>query len=101
MTHTSKEGRDAWWRMDFSKMYYVSKIRIWNRVDCCSACLNGVKVKFDGGQKNSLVTLDSRKGNPTEIMVDDDSKSITIYGGNSYLSLAEVEVFGYAKVIDT
>ena len=82
--------------MDFSKTYYVSKIRIWNRVDCCSERLNGVTVRLNG-QKNILATLDTRKGNPIEIKVNDDLTSIILYGGNSHLSLAEVEVFGLAK----
>jgi len=100
VTHTSKVGEDAWWRLDFSKSYYVSKIRIWNRVDCCSERLNGATVRLNG-QKNTFVTLDTRKGNPIEIKVDDVLKRITINGGDSYLSLAEVEVFGYAKPVIT
>jgi len=97
VTHTSKTGKSAWWRLDFSKTYHVSKIRIWNRVDCCSERLNGVTVRVDD-QNKILATLDTKKGNPIEIKVDDDLKRITIYGGNSVLSLAEVEVFGYIKI---
>ena len=40
-----------------------------------------------------IATLDTRWGNPIEIEVNGDLKRITILGGSSYLSLAEVEVF--------
>jgi len=93
VTHTVKEGNEAWWRLDFSNTYYVSKILIWNRVDCCSERLNGVTVRIDD-HENIIAKLDTTKGNPIGIEVDDDVNKITIYGGNSVLSLAEVEVFG-------
>ena len=51
------------------------------------------KIRIDDHQ-NILATLDTSKGNPIEIKVDNYLKRITIYGGNNYLSLAEVEVFG-------
>ena len=51
-----------------------------------SGCLNGATIRVDD-HRDILATLD----------VNDGLKRITINGGNSYLSLAEVEVFGYAK----
>jgi len=58
--------------------------------------VNGATVTVDG-QENILAELDTSKGNPNEIEVNGDLKSITIYGGDSVLSLAEVEVFGTGK----
>merc|ERR1712141_164153 len=93
VTHTRSHGKAAWWRLDFSKMYYVSVIRIWNRLDCCSNRLNGVTVRVNDDNK-LIATLDTRKGNPIEVKVNGDVKRITIYGSTSFVSLAEVEVFG-------
>ena len=66
VTHTAKTGKDAWWRLDFSQTYHVSKISIWNRVDCCSERLNGVTVRVDdvasrGSIYSRVVTINGYK----------------------------------------
>ena len=60
-----------------------------------SGCLNGATIRVDD-QNNILVTLDSSKGNPIELKVNDDLKRITIYGGksSSSMGLAHVAIDG-------
>ena len=48
-------------------------------------------------QKNILATVEKKKGNPIVISLNDDLTRFTIYRGNSYLSLAGVEVLGHIK----
>merc|ERR1719204_219775 len=95
VTFTRRKGRAAWWRLDFSKTYEVSEIRIWNRNDCCSKRLNGAVVVVND---NTFVgMLSTQKGNPNVFKVDLDVQRLAVFGRRSYLSLAEVEVFGRLK----
>lgn len=95
VTHTKSEGLNAFWKLDFSKTYFVSKIQIWNRVGKPER-LNGVSMRLEGGEKNLVALLNTKQGNPIVINVEDGVNRITMIGGNGHLSLAEVEVFGYA-----
>jgi len=98
VTHTKSKGKAAYWRLDFSKSYYVSTIRIWNRIDCCSDRLNGVIVTNQ--DRKILGTLNTARGNPNVLNVNGFIKQIVIIGGTSYVSLAEVEVFGHIEVAE-
>jgi len=95
VTHTKSQGTKAWWRLDFSKTYVVSKIRIWNRAGSTMWRLYGVQVTTDNKYLSTLNPWWS--GNPIEIKVNREVTYITIFGKFSYLSLAEVEVFGHVK----
>ena len=58
-THTNA-GKGQWWEVQFSRDYWVDRVRIQNRRDCCGNRLSGTKVFIDnqycgavpGGAKN-------------------------------------------------
>ena len=42
-THTKKQ-RNPWWKVKLGRDYYIDRVRIYNRQDCCSSRLSRVKV---------------------------------------------------------
>jgi hypothetical protein len=45
-THTNK-GVGQWWEVQFTQEYYIDKVKILNRRDCCGNRLSGTKVYVD------------------------------------------------------
>jgi len=44
-THTDQlDGTASWWEVDLQDTYYISYMRIWNRLDCCSERLTNFTV---------------------------------------------------------
>ena len=41
-THTN--GANSWWEVDLQDTYYISYMRIWNRLDCCSERLTNFTI---------------------------------------------------------
>ena len=45
ITHTDQlDGSPSWWEVDLQDTYYISYMRIWNRLDCCSERLTNFTV---------------------------------------------------------
>ena len=45
VTHTNGQGENnPWWTVDLGEVYEISKIRIWNRTDCCAERLDNFKI---------------------------------------------------------
>ncbi len=104
VSHTDVQG--PWWQVDLGGVYDISRIRIWNRTDCCRERLRGFWILVSetpytgdprsgpsfGGGAQSFGDEDSREFRPSSptrgrwvrIALDHDD----------YLSLAEVEVYG-------
>ena len=59
-THTNR-GVGMWWRAEFGQMYWVDRVRIRNRRDCCGNRLAGTDV-FIGGQKCGQVEPGTSNG---------------------------------------
>jgi len=96
VTHTSAEGDLAWWKLTFSTDYYISEIRVWNRMDCCSGRLVGATVWVDG-KKVGRVDDDGPFFRFLNLNVIASKVKIQGGPGQGRLCLAEVEVFGEAK----
>jgi hypothetical protein len=45
-SHT-KNGVGQWWEVAFNQQYWVERVRVLNRRDCCGGRLNGTKVMID------------------------------------------------------
>lgn len=101
-THTRNEVR-PWWRIDLQRTATVDTVKIWNRVDCCSDRLDGVKVKVGdtlcgGGHTatSATSTLDIDCSNSATPAI---GSSVEIYIENDIsapppLTLCEVQVYG-------
>ena len=94
ITQTASVGSQAWWKLTFSESYYIDSIKIYNREDCCEDRMDGVTISIDDTVLPQTGTND--RINLWE-NIDLTGKVVKISGGNtddSYVSLAEVQVFG-------
>uniref|UniRef100_A0A3Q3LH04 Fucolectin tachylectin-4 pentraxin-1 domain-containing protein n=1 Tax=Labrus bergylta TaxID=56723 RepID=A0A3Q3LH04_9LABR len=93
-THTV-EMENPWWRVDLLDSYIVTSVVITNRGDCCPERLNGAEVHIgnhlqDNGAANPLShTLTPSSGTSGRYV------TIVLPGAKRYLTLCEVEVYGY------
>lgn len=63
VTHTGEEPT-AWWEVDLGQVYDVSKVRIWNRTDCCAERLDGCLILVgEDPQVLDQMTLTTEMGN--------------------------------------
>ncbi len=97
VTHTNYQ-KNAFWKVELGRGYQVSKVRIWNRTDCCTSRLSNFTVFLvDGaGRDVAVKTYTGTAGRTTDIDIS-GSGVTTVHvqlNGTGYLSLAEVEVFG-------
>ncbi|KAL1255448.1 hypothetical protein QQF64_013509 [Cirrhinus molitorella] len=101
-THTKFEF-NPWWRVDLQNSYYVSKVIITNRGDCCPERIVGTQIRIgdsleNNGNNNELVHVinlipaegtQSYEFKPTK----GQYVNIVIPGFAKSLTLCEVEVF--------
>merc|ERR1712048_266563 len=100
ITHTRTQ-HNPWWSVDFKKLVTVYRVKVWNRLDCCSSRLSGAQVYVvNGGQKHLIGTMPNMNGKGWyEVKTSGTVGTkvlIQIPGSNKILSLAEVEVWGRA-----
>lgn len=104
-SHTETEN-SPWWRVDLLDSYIITQVIIFNREDCCPESINGVEVRIgnslrDHGTANPLVhtVLTVASGSAYAINLTNrvEGRHVTIVspGLNKYLTLCEVEVYGY------
>ena len=99
VTHTTETYSPSW-SVDLVNRYYISQIKVYNRVDCCSDRLSGFKViiRDDSHKVWDYIDNQTIPGAVTTIPVDPsvvgDKVKIIVPGQNKILSLAEVEVLG-------
>jgi len=97
VTHT-KHSYHPWWKVHLRYEHKIAYIQVFNRVDCCSDRLVNFRVRIaqrwswvhvftQTGHLNTLTTIDL--GQP----VLGDVVEVSLYG-LTYLSLAEVKVYG-------
>ncbi|MEZ5040728.1 MAG: discoidin domain-containing protein [Saprospiraceae bacterium] len=107
ITHTNGQA-DPWWQLDLGSLNEIQRIKIWNRLDCCSNRLSGfyIMVSETPITANNTVAgtgqvvvgpFDFKDGSERSQSWSIDSKGryirIFIPGPSKILSLAEVEVF--------
>jgi len=90
-THTL-QSQPVWWEVDLQDIYRVDTVKIFNRIDCCGARLNGVKVRVGDNECGSIAI----PGAASSVSCDQkEGSTVTIYHGRrEFLQLCEVEVFG-------
>ncbi|XP_075937416.1 uncharacterized protein LOC142938089 [Anarhichas minor] len=104
-THTDEET-NPWWRVDLLDSYIVTSVIITNRGDCCEERLNGAKIHIgnsleNNGAANPLVGTIPRAGLGESVTltfterVEGRYVIVVVPGSRKYLTLCEVEVYGY------
>ncbi|XP_060905842.1 fucolectin-1-like [Labrus mixtus] len=104
-THTI-EMDNPWWRVDLLDSYIVTSVVITNRGDCCAQRLNGAEVHIgdnlkDNGAANPLAgTISHIPAGISHTLTPSTRISgryvtIVLPGASRYLTLCEVEVYGY------
>ncbi|KAL5269859.1 hypothetical protein ACHWQZ_G003360 [Mnemiopsis leidyi] len=91
VSHTATRGTDAWWKVSLPHPYFVRRIVIYGRTDCCIERMDGVTVKLD----DTLIgTIQYTNGKTVYELsnVDTSGSEVKIVGGSSYVHLAEVQV---------
>ncbi|KAM3859084.1 fucolectin-like [Diretmus argenteus] len=95
-----------WWRVDLQNTHVVNSVTITNRGDCCSERLNGAEIRIgdsltDNGNRNPrCAVISSIKAGQSETFnckgMVGRYVNIVIPDRKEYLTLCEVEVYGYA-----
>ncbi|XP_053112213.1 uncharacterized protein LOC128327440 [Hemicordylus capensis] len=106
-THTQLEV-NPWWMVDLRTRFRVLSVVVTNRGDCCGDRIEGAEIRIgdsevDGGIRNprcaiitSLSSGETRKFECEGML--GQYVTITIPGGERYLSLCEVEVYGLREM---
>ncbi|XP_028281514.1 uncharacterized protein LOC114448631 isoform X2 [Parambassis ranga] len=103
-SHTNLEI-NPWWRLDLQNKFRISSVTITNRRDCCHERLNGAEIRV-GNSLSSNGNANPRCASITAMAPGSSQTfecngmqgryvNIVIPGRNEYLTLCEVEVFGY------
>ena len=104
-SHTHGET-DPWWMVNLPYNSTVTKIRIWNRVDCCWEKLYGAKIMLHlaDGTWETVATYpsDPSPAHDFDLGHVDGVLQIKIMleGDHKQLALGEVQVWGYLQPID-
>ncbi|XP_038566497.1 fucolectin-1-like [Micropterus salmoides] len=104
-THTIGQT-NPWWRVDLLESYIVTSVIITNRGDCCPERLNGAEIHIgnslqDNGAANPVVGVISHipAGRSLKMafttLVEGRYVTVIVPGSGKYLTLCEVEVYGY------
>uniref|UniRef100_A0A3Q3GTY7 Fucolectin tachylectin-4 pentraxin-1 domain-containing protein n=1 Tax=Labrus bergylta TaxID=56723 RepID=A0A3Q3GTY7_9LABR len=99
-THTVEMG-NPWWRVDLLDSYIVTSVVITNRGDCCPERLNGAEVHIGNHlQDNGLEPISHIPAGSSHTLTPSSGTSgryvtIVLPGAKRYLTLCEVEVYGY------
>jgi len=91
MCKMRKSRKRAWWQLSLKKKTYIEKVEVWNRKDCCSNRLEGVKVMVD---RKKCGTLSGNKNMQTVTCQKEGKKIKLVHTRPDYLTLCEVKVFG-------
>ncbi|MEE9345623.1 MAG: discoidin domain-containing protein [Methylococcales bacterium] len=98
----------AWWQVDLGQIVDISKIRVWNRTDCCSNRLANFHVLISdtpfvstglAATQNQAGVIDlshpGLAGGMAAFTVNQTGRYVRIQlAGTNVLTLAEVEVIG-------
>ncbi|CAJ1063011.1 pentraxin fusion protein-like [Xyrichtys novacula] len=104
-THTA-QMTNPWWRLDLLDRYIITSIVITNRGDCCEERINGAEVRIgdslqDNGVINPVAAVIEKIAAGSSLTLTPEGTmagryvTIVVPGADKYLTLCEVEVFGY------
>ncbi|XP_059195111.1 fucolectin-like [Centropristis striata] len=103
-THTDEES-NPWWRVDLLDKYIISSVTVTNRGDCCAERINGAQVHIGNsleghGTSNTVVGTISvipsgQSFTLTFTPVEGRYVTVSLPGAKRWLTLCEVEVYGY------
>ena len=100
VTHTRSQYK-PYWQVKWNTDYVINEVKIYNRTDCCTSRLSNFKVLVYNASGNIVFTRNhsGTVGSPLTINTGGVvGKHVRIQlNGTNPLSLAEVEVFGYAE----
>ncbi|XP_073669697.1 uncharacterized protein [Paramisgurnus dabryanus] len=101
-THTDTSD-NPWWRLDLLDSYYISRVVITNRKDCCAERLNGAEIRMGNSLENNgnnnpryAVLNDVAAGQSVSVSCHNTNGryvNVIIPGSSKILSLAKVEVY--------
>jgi uncharacterized protein (TIGR02145 family) len=103
---TQPEAQTPWWYVDLKSKFYITKINIFNRTDCCRGRLKNYRITISDNSSftqikymrefykapDPKITLDLSKTNITGRYVK--IESLKLVGETAFLYLAEVQVMG-------
>ncbi|KAL1272086.1 hypothetical protein QQF64_031102 [Cirrhinus molitorella] len=98
---------NQWWRLDLLEYYYIYKVVITNRADCCPERMTGVEIRIGNSLVNNgndnprcaVVTTRVPPGGTVSFNCNGmGGRYVNMYLANiqTYLTLCEVEVYGTA-----
>ncbi len=104
---STKNRSQPWWQLDLGKKDEITKVRLWNRTDCCANRLSNFYVlvsdtPFTSTNLNTVLNQPRVKaihntgsiGTNSTFFVNRSGRYIRVQlMGSNFLSLAEVEVF--------
>lgn len=101
-THTWPADKPAWWRLDLLKAAVVTKVKIWNRSDCCSERLSNFVVSVGNNPKGTGNAVCGRGLDTRNVLTMDLTCPHFLIGRYLHISIpegpltvCEVKVWGY------
>ena len=100
-THTDEVlGVPSWWEVDLQDTYYISYMRIWNRLDCCSERLTNFTITVLD-EDREIVWEETFLPGGGQIIgaflpiedVESEGQFVRVDLPGQYLSIAELEIF--------
>ena len=100
ITHTDQlDGSPSWWEVDLQDTYYISYMRIWNRLDCCSERLTNFTITVLDFERE-IVWEETFLPNFGQIVgsflpiedVESEGQFVRVEMPGQYLSIAELEI---------
>ncbi|XP_051948130.1 uncharacterized protein LOC127619302 [Xyrauchen texanus] len=109
--------QNPWWRLDLLDNYYVSKVVITNRADCCPERINGAEIRIGNSLQNNgnnnprCAVIDSipagasynfscggMLGRYVNVVIPGDEKILTLCEVEVYVILPEEKIFVRMKL---
>ena len=96
IAHTGYQN-EPWWEVDLRATFSISRIKVYNRVDCCKERLDGFSIYiYDNGAVSHTYNHSGSAGREVEIVltspVAGDKVRIQL-NSDAYLNFAELEVW--------
>ncbi|XP_072276502.1 uncharacterized protein [Pyxicephalus adspersus] len=94
---------EPWWRVDLTKVYNITKVKILNRGDCCKERIQGAELRIgnspeNGGTRNprcaTITSLGLGKEQEYQCGMVGQYVTVTIPDRADYMTLCEVKVYG-------